>query len=62
MIGRHAVHAHGLFRDSPEEVAAAHDDPDLAAGVRDLGDFLRNRLDEHSIDAEAPACSQGFTR
>jgi hypothetical protein len=61
MVGSDAVHVDGLFGDATEEVAAADDDADLAAGAGGFGDLGRDCVDEDGVDTEATAGGQGFS-
>jgi hypothetical protein len=62
VVGGNPVHVDRLLGDSAKEVASADDDADLAAERVDGGDFCGNFMDEDSIDAEALARGQGFSR
>jgi len=62
VVGGDAVHVDGLLGDSAEEVATSDDDADLAAEGVNGGDFGGYFVDEDSVDAEALAGGQGFSR
>jgi len=61
VVGSDAVHVDGLLGDAAEEVAAANDDGDLAAGGSDFSDLMSDCVDKDGIDTEATACGQGFS-
>ena len=61
MISSDTIHIDGLLRHTAKKIAAANNNTNLAAQRMRIRNFLSNFVDEHCINAEAAACSQGLS-
>ena len=61
IVGLGAVHALGRTRQTAEDVAAADDDSELNAVMHDVGDLLRQIVDDLGIDPIAQIARESFS-